>query len=421
MSKLAQRNFDILCVDSTNGSKIHTREQLLHSLLSNGDLWNSPRHDQIRGQIDADDICVDVKGIDTNRASEFVPQKAFLLNVEGEFDALERFRLPLVAHVRSQGFELVYILRDEISETIASEIYPLINRVENRLRGYLIKFFVTKLGPNWWKQTADSEMRKKAHERQNNETVFRHYIDNNVYLIDFGEIGKIVYAQSSGFLNKEHIIERVMSLEKTAEAVEKLQRDLNPNYSKFFKETFKDKGFEGTWIQLEKIRHRVAHSNLFIADDLTTARELTKSLEAVIDTAEERIDSLVFTKGEQVVVEEAIIESLKEPLSNSYAYPYTSITEEELLTVLDQQETLSKSGGRYVGLSYFVRVHLGERNYDYSTSYSVIGDLARKGLVEIYDATPTLSYKTFAIRRGDGNKGMNIIDGLTQMWREPRW
>ena len=47
-------------------------------------------------------------------------------------------------------FTNIRILRDDISTKIANEIYPLINRVENLLRRYLIKFFTRKIGVDWW-------------------------------------------------------------------------------------------------------------------------------------------------------------------------------------------------------------------------------------------------------------------------------
>lgn len=395
--------FEILCVDSENISKIQTTEQLLYSLLSNGDLWTSPELNLTRHQIKASGLSVTVNNIDVQGAPDFVPQKAFRLDTEGEFDALEKFRLPLVAHIRHQNIGLVYVLRDEISEDIAFDIYPWINGAENRLRGYLIKFFVTKLGPDWWKLTADVEMQKKAQQRRNNERVFSQYVDNKAYLIDFGEIGKIVYAQSSGFLDKEAIIDRVMNLDHTADAITRLQQELQTNYTKFFKETFKDKGFQDKWIQLEEIRRKVAHSNLFTIEDRAKADELTDSLYEIINEAEKGIDKVVFSTGEQVAIQEAIIESLSQPSTPSYGF-YAPITEETLLIELAGQEQFSESRGGYVGLSHFVKVHLGYQNYDYATSYYVINEMVRRGIVEIYDTTSLLGYPARAIRRIEGTE-----------------
>lgn len=396
--------FEILCVDSSNSSKVQNREQLLYSLASNSDLWSSPHLNQLKYEIDGNDLSVAVRQVDATRASEFVPQRAFLINAEGEFDALENFRLPLVTHLKTQNIGLVYILKDEISETIAREIYPLINKIESRLRGYLIKFFVTKLGPDWWRLTADAEMRKKAYERRNNEIVFSKFVDNNAYLIDFAEIGKIVYTQSSGFLDKEAIVERVMKLEPTAEAIEALQRDLETNYSKFFKETFKDNDFQAKWIQLAGIRHKVAHSNLFTKDDLDAAKEIYESLRKIIEIADEGIDDVVFSQDETIAVEEVLSENLPQP--EDYRFPFSPIDEATLLRELATREEYSNKRGGYVGLGHFVTMHLGPMEYDYAASFDVINSLVRRGIIEIYDTTSMAGHPAKAIRlvqkSGDG-------------------
>jgi hypothetical protein len=409
--------FEILCVDSENISKIQTVEQLLHSLMSNGDLWGSQAVKLNQLNLESTDLSVSVNVVDVKGPPDFQSQKAFRIDAKGKFAGLEAFRFPLVAHLRKHDIGLVYILWDEVSEEIACDIYPWVRGVENRLRGYLIKFFVTKLGPDWWKLTADVEMQKKAHQRRNNERVFSQHIDNKAYLIDFGEIGRIVYAQSSGFLDKEAIIDRVMKLEHTADAIARLQQELQSNYTKFFKETFKDKGFQDKWIQLEEIRHKVAHSNLFTIEDRTKADELTDSLYKIINEAERGIDAVVFSTGEQVAIQEAIIESLSQPSTPSYgSYTpnlYDPISEEELLRQLALQEQYSESTGGFVGLAHFVKVRLGNKAYDYATSYALIEDLERRGVLEVYDTYSSSGYPARAIRRIAGRRGINV-DAVTE-------
>lgn len=395
-------HFEVLCVDSNETSKLQTPDNVLHSLASNGELLTAPRLDHSRHRIDADDVSIDVRAVDASREAGIVPQRAFFIDVEGEFDALETFRLPLVAHLRAQEISTIYILLDEVSEEIAKQIYPLINKIENRLRGYLMKFFVTKFGPDWWNVTADADMRKKAHDRKQNERVFSKYIDNKPYLIDFGEIGKVIYAQSSGFLEKEHIIERVMSVDATAEAVSALKKDLQSNYTKFFKETFKDNDFQDKWTQLAAIRHKVAHNNLFIKEDLNAARGICETLSSIVDTAEAKIDEVVFSKDEKIAVEEIITERLTESIHDNQEYPYWPIPEALLLSELEQEQEFAKLRGGYVGLSRFVTDHLGPKKYDYAASFAIINDLVTKGILEIYDVMTDGGYLAKAVRRIKG-------------------
>lgn len=387
--------FELLCVDSENTSKIQTVEHLFYSLLSNGELWLSPKQNQKQLKIEDENLVVTLNSMDTKDAPDFVAQKTFRIHALGKFDVVEKFRLRLADHVRKQAMNLVYVLTDEVSEQIARDIYPQLNKVENKLRRYVIKFFVTKLGPDWWKVTADAEMQKKAQQRKNNEKVFSQHVDNKAYLIDFGEIGKIVYAQSSGFISKEDIIEKVMNVEATPEALARLKSEIQSNYTKFFKETFKDKGFQDKWIKLEEIRHKVAHNNLFTKDDFEKANELVKSLLEIIDDAEQKIDEIVFSTDEQAAIQEAIIDTLSQP---SYGI-YTPITEEQLLLELEKQESFSKVRQGFVGLAHFVKVHLGYQGFDYSNSYTIINSLSERGIIEIYDTESVFGHSVRAIRR----------------------
>ena len=84
-------NFELLCVDGPNTCKIHTREHLLHSFLSNGDLWKSPKLDQLRFRIDGDDLSVIVKSIDAKRASEIRPPLPMFPMTYGEGAACRIF------------------------------------------------------------------------------------------------------------------------------------------------------------------------------------------------------------------------------------------------------------------------------------------------------------------------------------------
>lgn len=240
-----------------------------------------------------------------------------------------------------------------------------------------MKFFVTKLGPSWWNVTADSEMNKKVNQRKNNELVFANYIDNKAYLIDFGELGKIVHSQSSGFISREDIVNKVLDLEESGEAIKKLKAELESNYTKFFKDTFKTNNFQQKWEELEKLRHKVAHNNLFTKHDLERAEELTTLLIDIINKANESIDSIQFNLEEK--------DLLKENISSNLG-TFEVITKEVLLKKLAESETWAKrTRDNFVGLKHFVTNYLGSIGYDYRSSYELINQLESEGVLELYD------------------------------------
>ena len=243
---------------------------------------------------------------------------------------------------------------------------------------------MTKLGPNWWSVTADAEMQKKIVSRKNNETNFSHKADGKAYLIDFGELGKLVYAQSSGFISRDDIHSKVMSMEESPEAVRSLKLELQSNYTKFFKDTFKDKNFQQKWEELEKIRHKVAHNSLFVEADRDAAVRLCTELMSIIDDANRKIDALKFSQDEREALMDRIV-------STSQAFKV--ITRDEMLERLRNSERWAVANSNaFIGLTSYVKTYLGNAGYDYSASFDVIRQLEADGVVEVYD------------HRGDGHE-----------------
>lgn len=63
----------------------------------------------------------------------------------------------------------------------------------------------TRLGPQWFEKTATGELTRKIHQRKENEDVFSKHVDVRAYLIDFADLGQIIYTHSSGCTTKEEI------------------------------------------------------------------------------------------------------------------------------------------------------------------------------------------------------------------------
>lgn len=369
--------FEILTLDSSGKSTVESDKNLAFSLMSNGGIWSNPKLRDSKIHDEDLKITLGISQISQEEENDFNIKNTFLIKLKGDFEVVEQIRLKILQHLESVGFDQTYVLIDEISSKIACEIYPKINTVENLLRKYLMKFFVTKLGPSWWNVTADSEMKKKVNLRKNNEMFFSKHIDNRAYLIDFGELGKIVHSQSSGFISREDIVSKVLELEESEEAIKKLKVELESNYTKFFKDTFKTNNFQQKWEELEKLRHKVAHNNLFTKNDLERADKLSSSLSEIIDTANDSIDTIQFNIDEKDILKENIAYTLE---------TYDVITKDELLRKLGESENWAlKSRDNFVGLKHFVTNYLGSIGYDYRSSYDLINQLETEGVLELYD------------------------------------
>lgn len=367
--------FEILVTDTTGRVGIKNENSFCHNLLSNSTFWDSaeimPDHyivDNSKG------IRIHIKKIDTQRnIDETELRQSYIITVNGNFITIEAFRIPLLSYLKTLNFDSLYVLEDQVSLSIAKGIYPSIYKVESFLRKYIIKFFATKLGPEWWKLTADSEMQKKTNLRKNNETIFSEYIDNEVYLIDFGELGKLIYSQSSGNLSKDDIVNKVIKLENTVQALQKFKEEIQTNYNKFFKSTFKENNFQANWEELEKIRHKIAHNNLFTLEDQEKSSELVSSLVKTIKIANEEIDKLSFSEKDRQYIISSFIEFKKE------------ITKDIFLEELRRSEKwANESADGFVGLQNFLVNILGAKGYEFQAVRELVKILEREHVVEIY-------------------------------------
>jgi hypothetical protein len=382
--------FELLALDTVEQSVIQSELNLLYSLLSVGSLWKDPSIDQQNLKIVDADVTLEARRVKADAESSTDINKAFFITVVGSYEWLEPKRKMIVEFLDNQSFDYLYVLTDQVSEGIAHELYPLIYRVENILRAYIVKFMTTRVGPKWWEITATSDLNQKVKNRKNNEKEFSQHIDNNAYLIDFGDLGKLIYAHSSGFTSKEDIIRKISNLEETPEAIQRLKEELKSNYQRFFKESFKDKNFQKKWEELEKIRHKVAHNNLFTNTDLERGKQLASELLEITNTAIQSVDQVTLRSEE------------REAIRGSFASQgiFTEISEAELLKELQEQEAYySKRNNGFVSISKFVKGHLANKGYDISSVYKLIEELEAKGKVEVYSVdNPYSEYKTASIR-----------------------
>jgi hypothetical protein len=374
----APLKFEILAIDKTEESEIQTKQNLLYSLLSNSFLWKGK--DASLGhqnwQINCESLNVKVNQLqpttESNEEISYVELgNTFSITVTGSYDLLEPMRIIIIKFLKDRGFKDLYILVDEVSREIAYQIYPLIYQVENLLRAFLVKDMTRREGTNWldkiWK-----EMEHKMEKKKKNEIVFGKHIDNRIYLFDFGELGQNIYTHSSGFITKEDIIRKVSELDETPEAIKKLKNEVQTNYQKFFKESFKDKHFQQKWEELEKIRHKVAHNNLFTHDDLTRSKSLFGELMTIIDTAMRTLPT------EQLGLEGL---EAKEKESN---LDLIDITEDEFLKQLREEEEYYSELGGFVSLSRFIQAHLESQKYSVSSAYKLVQELKSQGKIELY-------------------------------------
>ncbi len=386
--------YQLLALDPPEKTRCEDAASLLHLILSFTKLWKKSKMSDNR--ITDGNTTLTVVAIEESETSNAAPTdelgRAFILSLNGSYGDIEPLREPLACFLKDQKFELLYVLKDEVSAEIACKLYPHLYRVENMLRGYLIRFMATHIGPSWWELTASAEMADKAKKRKKNELIFGKHIENSAYLIDFDELGEIVYEQSSGLLTREDIVGRITDLAETPDAIRSLKQEMKSNYHKLFKESFADKKFKDKWKEFEDLRNKIAHNNLFTAEDLASGERLAGEITAIISAADAQAQKLVITSEEREAVKEQVI---------ARSSPVLEISEEAFLTELDSQlRSYTEKRHGFVGLTKFVS-HLGVKGYPYASSHGMMKRLSTAGLIEVYYVPNPFddAKRTAAIRR----------------------
>jgi uncharacterized protein with HEPN domain len=426
-------SFEVLCLEPQD-SDIQNTHSFLKALAYSSKLWGGREcqelsSSQLKGLSESElKISLYIKQLDTSRMLTDYSESGFILLVHGkDFDSLEMFRLRLLRHLKTTlRFSHIRILTDDVSTSIANQLYPQINMVESLLRRYLVKFFIQRVGINWWETTATRLMIEKVKSRLEKKDEFSNLIDQDVSQLDFDDLGELIYKQTSGFNQTEKIVNKLLSLD-TIEDLRHLQKELQGNYTKYFKEFFQDKHFEQLWKELLRIRNKVAHQGTFYGYDLERGLHITDALAEIIGEAEVRIDEVVFSTEEKDALRKATIhasmvqhegaEDQTEPTEDDSDYfrgglrglkvvgkillptKEKYITEEETLHELEN--ALSQKYNYYVGLKWFVTVFLKNKGYVVSTSYSVINIMIDKDLIDIYEVATRDGYLIKALRLPD--------------------
>lgn len=414
-------SFEIFCIDPNGQTEILTEKSMIQALSYSSKLWSDGVKDTSgKGRYSITDekskIYIIIKSVDISKVLTDYIESAFIIIIESDdFESLEEFRVKILKHIRDKlKFAHVRVLSDDISTSIAQKLYPLVNKVENLLRKYLTKFFIQRVGLDWWDVTATKTMIDKVKIRKSDrKDEFSTLSNTDVSLTDFDDLGELIYKQSSGFNNPEKVVEKILTIVSTEE-LENFKSELKGNYTKYFKEFFRDKDFETQWRELFKIRNKVAHHGIFYLNELEKGITLTKSLTDIILEAESKIDEIVFSVEDKEAIRNATIEAISESeevkvnerniapklpgvkvvdkielqqsnrlRTDNYTGFYKVISEDELLNELESCQT--NQFNDYVGLKWFATSYLANKGFSIGLTYSLINILIDKQKIILYD------------------------------------
>lgn len=410
--------FELMVIDPID---IKNEMSLAQGICFSNAIWNgsNPKIEKEKNSIRIIDsnssICIIIKTIDTSNVLTSYFESAFVLNIfSDDFDRIEAIRIKILQHLKNTlKFNHIRLLTDDVSTFIANKLYPEINKIENLLRRYLIKFFIQRVGFDWWEATANKTMIEKVKLRKSDKKdEISMLIDDEVRYVDFDDLGELIYKQSSGYNNPDKIVSRLLNIDNEND-FKNLKNELQSNYSKYFKENFQNKQFEQKWREIIKIRHKVAHHGIFYRHELVYGLDILSSLSEIIKNAEKLIDEVVFSIEDKEAIRNAKIEANQDevitlsnfkivgkidlPIDNSeYNHKYYDIEEYEMIEELRELE--ENKWSKFIGLKWFIKEHLANKNYSISSSFILINILIDKKIIEKYDIYSPNGYNIIAVR-----------------------
>jgi len=377
------KKFEILCIDNGGYCVATEINSIIIRLKHNNKLWKTVT---IKNEDEIYDeklkISCKISQIETNPDTV---NSAIIVSTSGESKQLEEFRINIIKYFKNERFDSIYILDDDISKDFASTLYPEINSIENLLRKFLIQYFSTKLGPQWWDMIADSDKRKKVSQRKNVNSIFfettkmdgkeEPLVDNKAYLIDFDDLGDLIYQTSAGNLTINDVIQKVEKC-NTIDELKDLKDNLQKNIKKYFSEFEKIK-FQEKWQTLKDTRNLVAHNSIIDRNTYDKALKSLSDLKKFLEEQNQIIRSIKVDPNE--------IDSLQENYEES-SLLYKQIKKSELALELSKYCDWSKRCQRkFAGKKNFIVNILGGKGFDFNYSDSVLNELVNDGFVEIYD------------------------------------
>lgn len=396
--------FEILCLDNAEAVKSRTVKTLLFALMANDMLFENPTMKETMGEIEDSDKQIQLRIMQFSTDKMLTGARysvAFTISVCCDnLNTLDTFRIQLVKYIKSIGFSNIRILLDQVSQTIAVSLYPTIYALENKVRTFVINFFLKNIGTNWTKLALSADTLTKIKNRKSNDKIFviNSLVDSDVSLIDFDDLGKILYSENSILSSKkaDNVTILIDKISNASDLMTLKSEVLEGNFYKYFKDCFTQQDFQNKWFELYYYRNKLAHNGSFSQEEAKLCKKLCEDISSIIDTAYKKLDTFKLSTSDQEALMDAVNELTNAAQEeNSFnKTPYKTVPEKTLLKEL----AIAEDKLPFVGLRHFVIEWLGKKGYAYDSSFTLINYLEDKGILNLKKVKdPNNEYPTTAI------------------------
>lgn len=311
------------------------------------------------------------------------------VEIYSDFIQLATYRKLFLAK-SNELFSYKYCLKDDISNEICRKSYPLINELENKLREYLLGFFIKKVGSKWWKFNSNDALIRKSNKPKRE---FNEFLNMEIYNIDFVDLKELVTGNFPK-LSQKDILQVLDGIEQTKDdpnkvslKINKLRENYLGNWEKFFAQHIDIDDFKNIWQKLYEIRCSVCHNSLVTLNnfcDLVEYHELIiRKLSLIIDN----MDNADLSRVEAENISE-LSENLNHILGLNIKFSSEDIIE------------LIQSSVLYVGKNNFVEQPVANDSFislfeSYKNELSIFGDVEECILQADHEDIPPMYYIRF--------------------------
>lgn len=377
--------FTVLCIDQDGKSDIEDIDSMAKAIAYPTKIWGcSP---SIKDKhVFSDNLQCEIRKLKS------AVNMSFEMDFSGNFDYICDIRLPIVEHLVNRiNFNRVFVIRDDASKDLAEKIYPLLNETENALRGYIIRFFAVKYGADWFERTIDENAKKKTKDVSMKGDI-ENVVQNKIYNMHFKDLYSFIGDFCTGYQTRGQVIEKLLRI-SSEEELKLLQKEVQENGQKYFKDTFMKSGFESKWKGLIDIRNSVAHNKIIDKCDVEEAKKNIADILSIINDAMDKLDSVVVAEDDVLKTAENVEDAELKEVAGKISHP-CGLTEDIVIKEL----LISQKKGKYTGLRSFVYNILDKKKgFPYYASFQVINKMIDQKKIEIYQEQEK-DYTVAAIR-----------------------
>ncbi len=196
----------------------------------------------------------------------------------------------------------VEVLNDELSSSRCITAYPIIHKIENKMRKLITKFMLTNIGFGWSKDKIPKEVKESLKSPKAKVTNF-------IYEVDFIQLSKFLFSNYASVDSKK-IIEKIKGASSVSDLDLTELREFVPqsNWDRYFA-TIVDCSndfLEKRWQRLYDIRNKIAHNRFITEDELVELKLLVQEVDEKLQRAIDNLDQIHISDEQKEEVAENV-------------------------------------------------------------------------------------------------------------------